>query len=247
MSEVLDPQKLVAVLNEYLHEMADLVKEEGGYVDKYIGDAVMALYGAPNPLPDHAARACRTALRMQRRLTELNEQWRIEDPAWKPLRVRIGLNTGDPVVGNIGGEEKIQYTALGDAVNLAARLEPACKTYGVGIMIAERTRDEAGDAIIVRELDMLAVYGKQEPIRVYELLALGGEDIGGKRDVAEQYNRGLEIFRNRDFELALQYFRAALELDEHDGPSALYCERCEEYMLNPPPADWDFVERRQVK
>lgn len=247
MSEVLDPQKLVQVLNQYLHEMAELVKSEGGMVDKYIGDAVMALYGAPNALPDHPVRVCRTAIRMQRRLHELNQIWRQEDATWPQLKVRIGINTGTPVVGNIGGAEKIDYTALGDSVNLAARLEPACKTYGVGIMIAQGTRELAGDTIIVRELDMLAVYGKQEPIRVFELLALAGDDIGSKNEVLEQYNRGLEIFRNRDFELALQYFKAALEIDEHDGPSALYCERCEEYMLNPPPADWDFVERRQVK
>ena len=247
MSEVLDPQRLVAVLNEYLHEMAELVKSEGGMVDKYIGDAVMALYGAPNALHDHPVRVCRTALRMQRRLSELNQQWSTQDAAWKHLKVRIGINTGDPVVGNIGGEEKIDYTALGDSVNLAARLEPACKNYGVGIMIAQQTRDEAGAEIQVRELDMLAVYGKNEPVRVFELLAMRGESIGDKAEVMEQYGRGLDAFRNRDFEMALQYFRAALELDPKDGPSALYCERCEEYMINPPPADWDFVERRQVK
>jgi adenylate cyclase len=247
MSEMLDPQKLVAVLNEYLHEMADLVKDEGGYVDKYIGDAVMALYGAPNPLPDHAARCCRTAVLMQRRLTELNGLWREQDETWPQLKVRIGINTGDPIVGNIGGEEKIQYTALGDAVNLAARLEPACKTYGVGIMIAQHTREEAGAAIQVRELDMLAVYGKQEPVRVFELIALAGEDIGEMQELLEHYNHGIDAFRRRDFELALQYFKAALEVNENDGPSALYIERCEDYITDPPPADWDFVERRQVK
>jgi adenylate cyclase len=247
MSEMLDPQKLVAVLNEYLHEMADLVKDEGGYVDKYIGDAVMALYGAPNPLPDHAARCCRTAVLMQRRLTELNALWRRQDESWPQLKVRIGINTGDPIVGNIGGEEKIQYTALGDAVNLAARLEPACKTYGVGIMIAQQTREEAGAAIQVRELDMLAVYGKQEPVRVFELLALAGDDIGDMQELLEHYNHGLDAFRRRDFELAIQYFKAALDVNQDDGPSALYVERCEDYITNPPPADWDFVERRQVK
>jgi adenylate cyclase len=247
MSEVLDPQRLVAILNEYLHEMAELVKQEGGMVDKYIGDAVMALYGAPNALPDHAVRVCRTALRMQQRLGELNHMWLENDPNWSKLKIRIGINTGDPVVGNIGGAEKIDYTALGDAVNLAARLEPACKSYGVSIMIAQRTFDEASDAILTRELDFLAVYGKKEPIRVFELLGMKGDDLGDKGEVLEQYQRGLAAYHNRDFELGLQYFKAALELDEHDGPSALYVERCAEYMVDPPPADWDFVERRQVK
>ena len=248
MSEVLDPQKLVAVLNEYLHEMADLVKQEGGMVDKYIGDAVMALYGAPNKLPDHAIRVCRTAIRMQEGLTALNQKWRQEDPSSQKLKVRIGINTGSPVVGNIGGADKIDYTALGDSVNLAARLEPACKTYGVGIMIAQQTREEAGEAIQVRELDLLAVYGKKEPIRVYELLALADQELGpDRRELLAQYAKGLETFRASDFELALQYFKAALAIDPTDGPSALYVERCEECLVNPPPADWDFVERRQVK
>jgi adenylate cyclase len=185
---------------------------------------------------------------MQRRLTELNEIWGAADPTWPKLSVRIGLNTGNPVIGNIGGEEKIQYTALGDSVNLAARLEPACKNYGVLTMVSQATRDEAGAAIQVRELDLLAVYGKKEPIRVYELLALAEEDIGETmREALVHYTKGLEVFRQRDFELALQYFKAALEIEPDDGPSALYVERCEEYMVNPPPTDWDFVERRQAK
>ena len=248
MSEVLDPERLVAVLNEYLHEMTDIVRDEGGYVDKYIGDAVMALYGAPNALHDHAVRACRSALRMQVRLGELNFRWRQQDPGAVKLKVRIGLNTGDPVVGNVGGEEKFNYTVLGDSVNLAARLEPACKVYGVNIMLSEQTAVEAEDRIQVRELDLLAVYGKTAPIRVYELLGMTGDDLGPEKyDLVQQYNKGLSAFRRRDFELAAQYFKAALEIDPNDGPSTLYIERCEDYMINPPPADWDFVERRQVK
>jgi adenylate cyclase len=247
MSERLDPQRLVTVLNQYLDEMSDLVMNEEGWVNKFIGDAVMALYNAPNDVPDHALRACRTALQMQAKLNELNERWRAQDPGWSSLSVRIGVSTGEPVIGNIGGEEKFEYTALGDSVNLAARLEPACKTYGVRIIIAQETRDAAGDAIRVRELDMLAVYGKSEPVRVYELLGLRGENSGEQSELIEHYNRGLSAFRDRDFELALQYFRAALDIDSEDGPSLMYCERCEEYMINPPPADWDFVERRQVK
>ncbi|HUP89653.1 MAG TPA: adenylate/guanylate cyclase domain-containing protein, partial [Longimicrobiales bacterium] len=247
MSERLDPQRLVQILNEYLDEMSDIVIKDGGTLDKYIGDAIMALYGAPTSMDDHATACCRTALDMQKALKAMNVRWQADDPTWPTLKCRIGINSGSPVVGNIGGEKRFDYTALGDSVNLAARLEPACKSYGVAIMIAEPTRDYAGDAIQVRELDMLAVYGKKEPVRVFELLALADEDLGEKKDCLEQYEKGLAAFRNRDFELALQYFKAALELDENDGPSALYVERCEEYMVDPPPADWDFVERRQVK
>ena len=247
MSERLDPERLVHVLNEYLDEMSDIVIHDGGTLDKYIGDAIMALYGAPASMSDHATACCRTALDMQRKLKELNARWQAADPTWPTLKCRIGVNSGTPVVGNIGGEKRFDYTALGDSVNLAARLEPACKTYGVSIMIAQATREFAGDEIQVRELDMLAVYGKKEPVRVYELLALKGEELGIKNEVIGHYTNGLEAFRNRDFELAVQYFKAALELDENDGPSMLYIERCEEYMVSPPPADWDFVERRQVK
>lgn len=248
MSEALDPQKLVLVLNQYLDEMSGIVLEENGTLDKYIGDAIMALYGAPAALPDHAVHACRTAIRMQHSLQALNQRWRERDPNWPALRVRIGINTGHPVVGNIGGEKRFDYTALGDAVNLAARLEPACKSYGVGVMIAEPTRVEAGDAIQARELDLLAVYGRREPMRVYELLGMHGDVLAdSRREAIEQFDRGLLAFRRRDFVLALQYFRAAIAADPHDGPAALYITRCEDYASNPPPADWDFVERRQVK
>ncbi len=245
LSESMEPDALVALLNEYLDDMADIVMSEGGTLDKYIGDAIMALYGAPAPLPDHAVRVCRTALRMQRRLDQMNQRWAEQD---RPqLGMRIGVNTGHPVVGNIGGEKRFDYTALGDAVNLAARLEPACKTYRIQTMIAHGTKEAAGDAIQTRELDLLAVYGKEEPIPVYELVALAGEELGEMGELIEQFEKGIGAYRNRDFEMARQYFQAALEIDPDDGPAELYVQRCDEYMINPPPAEWDGVERRQVK
>jgi class 3 adenylate cyclase/CHASE2 domain-containing sensor protein len=248
MSEVLPPEQLVSILNEYLEEMSDIVFDEGGTLDKYIGDAVMALWGAPVPVPGHGLQACRAAVRMQDRLRALNQLWLEQGRAWPELRMRIGVNTGTPVVGNIGGQRRFDYTALGDAVNLAARLEPACKTYRVQTMISEATYAEAGDAVVVRELDMLAVYGKAEPIRVYELVALADTALpAAQTELLAHYADGLAAYRRRDFELAVQYFDAALELDAADGPTRLYRERCAGYVLNPPPVDWDFVERRQVK
>lgn len=248
MSEVLEPEALVSILNEYLDEMSDIVFDEMGTLDKYIGDAIMALWGAPSSMPDHALRSCRAALRMQQRLTELNSEWEQQGATWPALHIRIGVNTGAPVVGNIGGARRFDYTALGDAVNLAARLEPACKMYGVNIIIAEPTRAGAGDAVVVRELDMLAVYGKAEPVRVYELVGLSTDPIAAERvEVLQHYESGLAAYRSSDFEMARQYFGAALELAPADGPSKLYMKRSEEYITNPPPADWDFVERRQVK
>jgi class 3 adenylate cyclase/CHASE2 domain-containing sensor protein len=248
IAESLTPEVLVALLNEYLSELSDIVLAEGGTLDKYIGDAIMALWGAPTPVPDHAVRACRTALRMQRRLAELNVLWQQRGAGWPELRMRIGVNTGTPVVGNIGGQKRFDYTALGDSVNLAARLEPACKTYGVQIMIGEPTRQAAGRGIVVRELDLVAVYGRAEPIRVYELIGMAEEPLDARHaELLQHYDAGLAAFRRRDFGLAGGYFDAALELLPTDGPSRLYRTRSAECILNPPPVDWDFVERRQVK
>jgi adenylate cyclase len=248
MSETLPPEQLVSILNEYLAEMSDIVLEETGTLDKYIGDAIMALWGAPARVDDHAFRACRAAVRMQRRLATLNVSWRTAGHDWPELNMRIGINTGMPVVGNIGGQKRFDYTALGDAVNLAARLEPACKSYGVSTIIAEQTRALAGDALVVRELDMLAVYGKAEPVRVYELMGtIDEEPRAGQAELLQHYEAGLAAYRRRDFELAVAYFDAALAVDPSDGPSLMYRERSAGYADHPPPADWDFVERRQVK
>ena len=192
-----------------------------------------------------AARTLARAIRMQPRLAALNERW--EATGRPHLGMRIGINTGNPVVGNIGGEQQFSYTALGDAVNLAARLEPACKTYGVDTMISKATRDAAGPGIITRELELLAVYGKSVPVPVYELIALAGDELGDREELLDLYDKGLAAYRRRDFELALQYFNAASEIDPTDGPSRMYVERSREYIASPPPVDWDFVERRQVK
>jgi adenylate cyclase len=245
LSERMDPEQLVTLLNHYLDEMSNLVLRDGGTLDKYIGDAIMALYGAPTSQPDHALRACRTALCMQSRLRELNTEW--TQQGFPELHLRIGINTGAPVVGNIGGERRFDYTALGDAVNLAARLEPACNTYGVGILISEHTVREAGDQLRVRELDCVAVYGKGEPVHVFELLGLRDDDQAARAEFLSHYHHGLAAYRQRDFELAEQYFQAALEVEPGDETVGIYLERCRHYQVTPPPNDWDFVERRQTK
>lgn len=246
LSETMEPEALLSLLNEYLDEMVAIVLHEGGTLDKYIGDAIMAMYGAPNAMDDHPLRACRSALRMQRRLKQLNDGW--AELGRPPLHMRVGINTGTPVVGNIGGEQRFDYTALGDAVNLAARLEPACKTYGVDTMISGNTREAAGEGIMTRELDLLAVYGKVEPVGVFELIGLAGETLDEtQQELLRHYESGIEAYRNRDFELALQYLQAASGVDPQDGPTLLYLERCRNFLVTPPPADWDAVERRQFK
>lgn len=245
LSERTDPERLLALLNLYLDGMVEVLLDEQGTLDKYMGDAVMALFGAPIPQQDHALRACRTALRMQARLDTLNEEWSGE--GWPALSMRIGINTGTPIVGNIGGENRFDYTALGDAVNLAARLEPACKRYGVRILISETTRMAAGDEIVVRELDQLAVYGKSRPVGVYELLGLSADPEQPDPELIAHFERGLAAYRNRDFDLASVEFAAGARVDPDDAPTALYLARSREYVMSPPPESWDGVERSLSK
>ncbi|MFQ5536467.1 MAG: CHASE2 domain-containing protein [Gemmatimonadota bacterium] len=249
LSERMDPQDLLSHLNEYLSDMTRIVMDEQGTLDKYIGDAIMAFWNAPREVPDHADRALRTAVLMQRRMEELNTHWRETDPDAEPLVVRIGINTGTVVVGNVGGKERFDYSAIGDAVNLAARLEPANKSYDTLVMASEFTLEEAdARAFRTRELDLIAVKGKVEPVKVYEVMEMAGVALPPEKEEALAfYEKGLEAYRNRDWALALQYFRAACEADPTDGPSAVYRRRAEEYVAEPPPADWDFVVRRTVK
>jgi adenylate cyclase len=249
LSERMDPQDLLAHLNEYLSEMTSIVMDEKGTLDKYIGDAIMAFWNAPKAVDDHADRALRTAVLMQRKMAGLNARWLAADPDSETLVVRIGINTGTVVVGNVGGAERFDYSAIGDAVNLAARLEPANKTYGTLVMASELTLDAADRSKYrFRELDLVAVKGKEEPVKVYEILELAGAELPPHKEKAlKQYEAGWRAYRNRDWELAAEYFRAALAADPEDGPSSVYLGRATEYTASPPSADWDFVVRRTTK
>jgi adenylate cyclase len=249
LSETLDPGDLISLLNEYLSDMTRLVLDEGGTLDKYIGDAIMAFWNAPADVPDHADRALRCAVVMQRRMRKLNEEWATRDPDHRTMKVRIGINTGEVVVGNVGGKEKFDYSAIGDAVNLAARLEPANKTYRTLTMASEFTVAEAEPgAFRLRKLDRIAVKGKVKPVTVYEVLEEAGVQVHWKREEAiAQFDAGLRTYLNRDWEGAAGFFAAALVADPDDGPSAVYLERARRHAEDPPPEDWDFVERRTTK
>jgi adenylate cyclase len=249
LAENMDPEDLVTLLNEYLDDMTQVVLDEGGTLDKYIGDAVMAFWNAPKAYPDHAERAMRAAVTMQRHMAALNRRWKGSSAAEDGLQVRIGIHTGEVVVGNLGGEGRFAYSAIGDAVNLAARLEPANKSYDTLSMVSQATL-EAGDAakVRVRELDYIAVKGKEEPVVVYELLEMAGVGLpAGKEEALRRYEEGMAQYKRHQWAAAKAHFRAALEVCPDDGPSRVYLERCDAHIASPPPPDWDFVVRRQEK
>lgn len=233
-------EELINFLNEYLSEMTKVVFETKGTLDKYVGDAVMAFWGAPISFSNHAEMACRAALQMQRKIRELQEKWKQEG---QPLiESRMGINTGDMVVGNVGGSQKFDYTVMGDNVNLASRLEGANKAYGTHIMISESTYEEVKNLFITRELDAIVVKGRTKPVIVYELIAEKEETLSKeKEETLEIFKSGITAYKERNFSKAIEYFTLALNVNPTDGPSKVYLERCQFYLENPPDENWDGV------
>lgn len=245
ISEKLQPEQLAKLINEYLTPMTNIVFEHGGTLDKYIGDALMAIYGAPVDQPDHALRCCRTAVAMGRELQKLQERWRMEGENYPPLEIGIGINSGPVVVGNMGSNVRFDYTVLGDNVNLASRLEGITKTYAARTAISQSTLDLCRDAqgkllLAARELGAVRVKGRQEPVRIYELL----DDKPATGEVAEvirRFEAGVACFRRQEWEAARTHFRAVLKLWPSDGPSKAYLDFCDDYEAAPPGANWDGV------
>jgi len=245
ISERLEPEVLVELLNEFLGEMTDVIFTYDGTLDKYIGDAIMAVWGAPLHQPDHAARACKAALGMANRLLDvLDDNWK--QRGWPVLDIGIGLNTGPMVVGNMGSARRLSYTVIGDNVNLGSRLEGLNKMYGSRIIASEATVQAAGDVVVAREVDMVRVKGKRLPVRIFELLAPGTE-----RDrwtpLVERFEAGIRWYRQQRWNEALDAFMATLQERPEDGPAKLYVERCHEMRETPPGPEWDGVTIMEVK
>ena len=244
-SENKTPEELVGFINEFLSEMTEIILQSEGTLDKYLGDAIMAFWGAPIEVKDHAYKACMTAIQMQKKLLDLSERWLSSGSA--KIQIRIGINSGDVIVGNIGGVKRFDYTVMGDNVNLASRLEGANKEYGTGIMIGGSTFDMVKEKIISRELDLIRVKGKSQPTRVYELLGLSGEKEGGEKLLnLKDYLYGLENYRAGKFESASGYFQKSYNLN-NDYPSKVYFERCGSYLKNLPDENWDGVFEMKTK
>jgi adenylate cyclase len=240
ISEYLSPEELVSILNEYLEVMSGIIFRNDGTLDKYEGDAVMAFWGAPIPQKDHAIRACRAALEMQQALVALNETWK--QAGRPPIRIRIGVNTGDMVVGNMGAVGKFAYTVIGDSVNLASRLEGANREYGTGVMVSQRTYDLACEEVLGRELDRIAVMGRSEPVTTFELMAERSADIPKEMlSLISAYEEGKRLYHAREWTRAEEAFRRALTFRPDDHPSLLHLQRIEVFKQTPPPEDWDGV------
>ena len=232
-SEGRQPSELVTLMNEYFTALTDIVQRHGGTVDKFIGDAVMAFWNAPLEQADHAARACQAAREGLDAVDELARAWTAR--GLPLIRMRVGLATGPALVGNVGARTKFNYTAMGDTVNLASRLEGAAKVYGTSSLIAGTTVERARGAVPTRELDWLQVKGKHEPVPVFELLR---DTTGKESEVVGLFAEGLAAYRARRFAEAARSFEIALTASPQDGPSREMLDRCREYAEHPPPPEW---------
>ena len=240
-----DPQGLTSLINRFLTPTTDDILARRGTIDKYMGDCIMAFWNAPLDDEDHIANACSSALAMMISVEELNVVLKAEaeeqDKPFIQIKVGIGLNTGECCVGNMGSEQRFDYSVLGDPVNLGSRLEGANKAYGTRAMISQRTRDLADDDIAVRELDLIRVKGKHEPTRVYELLPVRVDQAALPAAELEYFPAGLNAYRRQAWGDAETAFKACLESNPDNSAAAVYLDRIAQLRANPPGADWDGV------
>ena len=239
ISEGLTPEELVQLLNEYLTAMCDLISSYHGTIDKFEGDAIIAFWGAPLELPNHATVACHAAIDMQKKNEEMRKTLREQNRPM--LYTRMGMSSGPVVVGNMGSADRMDYTMMGDVVNLAARLEGVNKFYQTFTMISQSTYELAKDDIDTRQLDVIRVVGKKEPIQVYEVLERKNQTSSEKSGVVEKYLKALKLYQERNFADASKEFEKVLAIDPDDGPSKTYVKRCGVFLETPPEKDWDGV------
>lgn len=256
-SEQLQPSQLVELLNEYLNEMTGILTSERGTLDKYIGDAIVAFFGAPVPVEDHALRACVTSQRMLLKQKELREKWASEGDKWPALvskmQTRIGINTGLMVTGNMGSQSRFNYTMMGDNVNLAARCESGAKAYGVYTMVTEDTKKEAqkfGDECLFRHLDKIVVMGRSKPVDIYEVAALRSQAEPQLIECVECFEAALSEYQKQNWHEAISLFESSAKLEPNQpdrkkgiktNPSLVLLDRCREMKVNPPGDDWNGV------
>ncbi|MCX7944198.1 MAG: adenylate/guanylate cyclase domain-containing protein [Deltaproteobacteria bacterium] len=239
ISEKLPPEMLVNLLHEYLNPMTEIIFKYNGTLDKYMGDGIMAIFGAPLYTPDHAINCAKASLEMIEVLNRLKSDWLKR--GLPEINIGIGINTGEMVVGNMGSKVKFEYTVIGDQVNLASRLEGTNKEYGTNIIISEGTVKNLDNKFIVRELDFIRVKGKKEPVRIYELIGEKSVLLGDIPLWIKVFEEGLALYRAQKFEDAKIKFEDVIKIRGQDNPSEVFLERIEIFKSDPPPPDWDGV------
>jgi len=239
ISETLSPTQLEQLLNEYFTAMTAVIFKNKGTLDKYMGDAIMAFFGAPLDQPEHHLRACFTAVGMVEKLNVLQQKWKIR--GLPHLSIGIGINSGLMVVGNMGSDSLFDYTVIGDNVNLGSRLESLNKQYGTTIIISEFTYHYVKDAFTCRELDLVQVKGKEKAVTIYELVSKEGISSQWKESFLNHYEEGLKRYRERKWEKAVEEFSSALKASPNDVTTRLYIKRCEMFSENPPPDEWKGI------
>ncbi len=235
VSEALSPEELVHLLNDYLSEMTDIILSLGGTLDKYEGDAIIAFWNAPLDQPDHAFRACQAALRCQKRLDELRPEF--VEKFGHELHMRIGINSGPAVVGNMGSHNRFDYTAMGDTVNLASRLEGACKVYGIPILVGESTFNLTKGDILAREVDLIRVVGKIKPERVYQILGDRNDLSPEMFERVSSFHKALQLYRRQEWYAAKSLFEGLGD----DKLAQMYVERTKQLKQSPPGEDWSGI------
>jgi adenylate cyclase len=240
IAERMGPEELMLHLSEYFDELTRIVSDQQGTVDKYIGEGIMAFWGAPLPDEDHAVRACQAALLCQEKLQELNRKWAAAGK--NVLPTRIGISTGETVVGNVGSSERINYTVMGDNVNLASRLEGVNRLYATRILVSPATYEQAAEGFWFRPVDIIAVKGKTAETTVYELMGSKGEgETDSQAELCREFTRGFQVYLQRDWAGAVEIFGRLSQKFPNDAPIALYLTRCRHYQEHPPGPDWRGV------
>ena len=257
-SEIIPPDRLVELMNEYLTVCTDIVQEEGGTLDKYIGDAVVAMFGAPMALPDHAFRACVASQRVHAGLAELRKKWKAEGDRWpeivSKMLSRIGLNSGRCIIGNMGSRSRFSYTMMGDNVNLAARMESGAKSWGAYTMCTEVTKhaceQHGGDRVVFRALGRIVVKGRTQPAPIFEIVGLKENVADPARECIARFEAALAKYYARDWAGAIEGFTRSAELEPNQpgitpgvktNPSIVYAGIARQYSAEPPPPNWDGV------
>jgi adenylate cyclase len=246
IAELMSPEKLMLHLSEYFDELTQILSRHGATVDKYIGDAVMAFWGAPVRADDHAIRACEASLACQEKIAELNQKWTTDGKS--AFFTRIGISTGETVVGNVGSTERMNYTAMGDNVNMANRLEEANKLYGTGIIVSRQTYEAASEKFLFRPLGLIAVRGKSEEQAIYELIGKRTEGgISRAAELCEEFTRGLNAYLSQNWNEACGIFTSISVRFPTDAPTLFYLSRCTHLLHNPPGEEWQGIVYQKSK